>query len=355
MFEKFSEGARRVVVRAQEEARLLDHDHIGTEHLLLAMLHDEVDGVGQQVLRAAGITYDRVHAHVVEIVGRGEVPPSGDIPFSPRAKRVLELSLREALEVGDREIRSEHILLGLLREGSGVAAEVLVELGADVSQLRHEVIARRGATSSEPERAVARGAMSTHAIPQTAPAPGLRTAAARCSFCSRREERVGRFLVAGGVLICDECVRDAAAQLDELADDAPKRVRFRRRDVGVPDERAAQAAIERAFEAIFGPMQLPLGDASWAVEGGEALESQLRAMREAAEYAPVVVNDVTVERVRFVDEAEADVSLGFWMPGSTSPIVMPAHAVLQDGTWKVSRSTIEHFAQLGQAPRRPPF
>jgi hypothetical protein len=353
MFERFSEDARRVVVRAQEEARLLDHNYIGTEHLLLSLLRDP-DGPGGRVLAAAGVTYDAATRDVLEIIGRGGEPPSGQIPFTPRAKRVLELSLREALHADDDEIGSEHIVLGILREGSGVAAQVLANLGVDLPKLRAATTALMGARVPEPERAVAHGA----SLPQRAvlaAGAGFRPPEARCSLCGRREERVGRFLVAGGTLVCDECVRDAAAQLDSLADDAPKRIRFHRRDVGIPDERAAHAAVERAFEAIFGSMRLPLGEASWAVEGGAALEPQLRAMQEAAEYAPVVVNDITVERVRFLDDAEADVSLGFWMSGSPSPTVLPARAVLQDGTWKVSRSTIEQYAAQARALRPPPF
>jgi hypothetical protein len=352
MFERFSEDARHVVVRAQEEARLLDHNYIGTEHLLLSLLRDPA-GPGGRVLGAAGVTHEAANREVLEIIGRGGEPPSGHIPFTPRAKRVLELSLREALQADDDEIGSEHIVLGILREGSGVAAQVLVKLGIDLPKLRDATTALMGARVPEPERAVAHGAsLQSRAVLRSGPA--FRPPLPRCSLCGRREARVGRFLVAGGVLVCDECVQDAAAQLGELPDDAPKRVRFRRRDVGIADERAAHAAIESAFDAIFGPMQLPLGDAFWAVEGGDELEPQLQVMKEAAESAPVV-NDVTVERVRFLDDAEADVSLGFWMPGSSSPMVMPAHAVLQDGTWKVSRSTIEHFAQLAQVHRPPPL
>jgi hypothetical protein len=148
--------------------------------------------------------------------------------------------------------------------------------------------------------------------------------------------------------LCADCARDAVTQLDELPGDAPTRVRFRRRDVAVADRDAAHAAIERAFDAVFGPSSLPAAESSWAVEGGVELEPLLRAMEEARDHAPVIVNDVTVERVRFLDEDDAEVSLGFWLPGNPSPMSMPAHAVLQDGTWKVSRSTIEQFGRQAQ-------
>ena len=293
---------------------------------------------------------------MLEIIGRGGQAPSGHIPFTPRAKHVLELSLREALEEGHDEIGSEHILLGLIREGSGVGVQALVKLGADLSRLRQQVTQLRGVRGSDPRRAVALGAMEARAVGRRPPGFGAPPRPVpTCSLCGRGEDRVARFLVAGGVVVCDQCVRDAAAQLEELPDDAPKRIRFRRRDVAIVDRDAATQAIERAFDAVFGPMQLPIGEAWWAVEGGEELEPQLRAMKEAAEHAPVVVNDVTVERLRFLADDEADVSLGFWMAGSTSPMALPAHAVQQDGTWKVSRSTIEQFAQQAQAFRRPPI
>jgi hypothetical protein len=291
----------------------------------------------------------------LEIIGKGDSPPSGHIPFTSRAKKVLELSLREALEVGDDEIGSEHILLGVIREGTGVGAQAMVRLGADLTHLRHQVIARRGLRGPEPPRAVASGAMSARAVPRSTPGAGMiERPVPRCSFCGRSEDRVAHLLVAGGVLLCDRCVRDAAAQLDALPPDAPTRARFARRDVGPPDERAATEAIQRAFDAVLGPAHVPPAEALWAVEGGAELEPLLVLLDAAAARAPVVVNDSTVERVRFVDAEEAEVSLGIWMAGSTVPMLHPAHAVLEGGTWKVRRSTVEFFARLAQQFARPP-
>jgi ATP-dependent Clp protease ATP-binding subunit ClpA len=139
MFERFTDRARRVVVLAQEESRLLNHDFIGTEHLLLGLI-DEGEGVAALALAALGIRLDAVRAKVEEIVGQGESTPSGHIPFTPRAKKVLELSLREALDMGHNYIGTEHLLLGLLREGEGVGATVLVGLGADLDSVRQKVI-----------------------------------------------------------------------------------------------------------------------------------------------------------------------------------------------------------------------
>ena len=139
VFERFTDRARRVVVLAQEEARLLNHNYIGTEHILLGLIH-EGEGVAAKALESLGNSLEAVRSQVEEIIGQGGSSPSGHIPFTPRAKKVLELSLREALQLGHNYIGTEHILLGLIREGEGVAAQVLVKLGADLSRVRQQVI-----------------------------------------------------------------------------------------------------------------------------------------------------------------------------------------------------------------------
>ncbi len=139
MFERFTDRARRVVVLAQEEARMLNHNYIGTEHILLGLIH-EGEGVAAKALESLGISLEAVRSQVEEIIGQGQTPPTGHIPFTPRAKKVLELSLREALQLGHNYIGTEHILLGLIREGEGVAAQVLVKLGADLNKVRQQVI-----------------------------------------------------------------------------------------------------------------------------------------------------------------------------------------------------------------------
>ncbi|OFL12651.1 ATP-dependent Clp protease ATP-binding subunit [Corynebacterium sp. HMSC063F04] len=139
MFERFTDRARRVVVLAQDEARELNHNYIGTEHILLGLI-SEGDGVAAKALESMGISLDAVRSEVVDIIGRGSQPPSGHVPFTPRAKKVLEYSLREALQLGHKYIGTEHLLLGLIREGEGVAAQVLVKLGADLPRVRQQVI-----------------------------------------------------------------------------------------------------------------------------------------------------------------------------------------------------------------------
>ena len=139
MFERFTDRARRAIVLAQEEARTLHHDCIGTEHVLLGLIHDG-EGVAARALESLGISLDTVRRQVEEIIGHGREAPSGHIPFTPQAKKVMKLSLREALQMGHNYIGTEHILLGLIREGDGVAARVLAGLDADLSRVRQQVI-----------------------------------------------------------------------------------------------------------------------------------------------------------------------------------------------------------------------
>jgi ATP-dependent Clp protease ATP-binding subunit ClpC len=151
LFERFTDRARRVVVLAQEDARLLNHNYIGTEHLLLGLIRER-DGIAAKALESLGISLEAVRAEVEENVGTGDASPTGQIPFTPRAKKVLELSLREALQLGHNYIGTEHILLGLIREGEGVAAQVLVKLGADLSRVRRQIVQLLSGFSGGEER-----------------------------------------------------------------------------------------------------------------------------------------------------------------------------------------------------------
>ncbi len=157
MFERFTDRARQVVVLAQEEARMLNHNYIGTEHLLLGLVH-EGEGVAARALESLGISLEAVRQQVEEIIGQGQQAPAGHIPFTPRAKKVIELAGREAGALGHSYIGTEHLLLGLIREGEGVAAQVLVKLGADLAGVREQVVqllggpAGRGALSERPRR-----------------------------------------------------------------------------------------------------------------------------------------------------------------------------------------------------------
>ncbi len=213
MFERFTDRARRVVVLAQEEARLLNHNYIGTEHILLGLIH-EGEGVAAKALESLGISLEAVRAQVEEIIGHGGQAPSGHIPFTPRAKKVLELSLREALQLGHNYIGTEHILLGLIREGEGVAAQVLVKLGADLSRVRQQVIQllsgyagskegahagrrrRAGRGSSRPARscstssaATSRSSLATRSSTRSSGARRRSSASCRCCRAAPRTTR----------------------------------------------------------------------------------------------------------------------------------------------------------------------
>jgi ATP-dependent Clp protease ATP-binding subunit ClpA len=200
VFERFTAQARRAVVLAQEEARLLNHNYIGTEHILLGLLHED-EGDAAKVLASFGIGLDAVRLEVEEIIGRGASVPSGHIPFTPRAKKVLELSLREALALGHDHIGTEHILLGLIREGEGVAAQVLVKQGAALHQVREGVIQELAVIDPEPLGGTWRP---------------------RCSFCSRIQ--TGEIIFLQGMHnshICADCVRAAVAIVDDEPSDEP--------------------------------------------------------------------------------------------------------------------------------------
>lgn len=146
MFERFSDRARRSVVLAQEEARLLNHPYIGTEHLLLGLMGAQ--GIAALILTNHGVDIDYLRERVREIIGEGVESPSGHIPFTPRGKKVFEVSLREAIGLGHNYIGTEHLLLGLIREGEGVAAQILAALGIDLERTRHAV---REMVESDPE------------------------------------------------------------------------------------------------------------------------------------------------------------------------------------------------------------
>ena len=184
MFERFTDRARRVVVLAQEEARMLNHNYIGTEHILLGLIH-EGEGVAAKALESLGISLDAVRQQVEEIIGQGQQAPSGHIPFTPRAKKVLELSLREALQLGHNYIGTEHILLGLIREGDGVAAQVLVKLGADLNRVRQQVIQLlHGYQGKEPASA---GGTAAESAPSTFKESALAATLPPCGMTRKRQ------------------------------------------------------------------------------------------------------------------------------------------------------------------------
>jgi ATP-dependent Clp protease ATP-binding subunit ClpA len=184
VFERFTDEARRVVVLSQEESRLLDHDHIGTHHLLLGLIH-EGDGAAAQALAALGVTLDGARGQVERIVGRGSSGPvSGHIPFTPGAKKALELSLREALQLGHNYIGTEHVLLGLLRTDDPVVGEVLVGLGTDGAAVDHQLVQIIARTRPESIRAMTTAAPAPPFSPELTAVIGEACAAAKAAGAS---------------------------------------------------------------------------------------------------------------------------------------------------------------------------
>jgi Clp amino terminal domain, pathogenicity island component/UvrB/uvrC motif len=242
MFERFTDRARRVVVLAQEEARMLNHNHIGTEHILLGLIH-EGQGVAASALQSLGISQEAVRQQVEQIIGRGEQAPSGHIPFTPRAKKVLELSLRESHMLGHDYIGTEHILLGLIREGDGLAAQILVRLGADLNRVRQQVIKLLHGQGNEPASSKdAPGGPRAGRVP-----PGA--ASSRSALESRLsavEQRVGTGPVTAGV---DEQIaqtrRDKESAIDSQDFERARSLRDRERQL-LADKAARQQQWEAA-------------------------------------------------------------------------------------------------------------
>ena len=185
MFERFTDRARRVLTDAQEEARQLNHSFIGTEHILLGLLREQ-DGVGAHALRSLGVSFQAVRDQVAEMIGTAGTLPTGSPPFTPRAKKVLELALREALQLNHSYIGTEHILLGLVREGQGVAATVLVSLGADLHRVRQEVhsLIAGGQETPAGRRVV---------VPHGEPAHGAAGREPCCTGCGANVTEAARF------------------------------------------------------------------------------------------------------------------------------------------------------------------
>jgi ATP-dependent Clp protease ATP-binding subunit ClpA len=240
MFERFTDRSRRVVVLAQEEARMLSHNYIGTEHILLGLIH-EGEGVAARALKSLGIGLEAVRQQVEAIIGPGQQAPPGHIPFTPRTKKVLELALREATRLGHTYIGTEHILLGLIREGEGVAAQVLVRLGADPNRVRQQVIQLLdGYQGKEPQAAQAESRISLlgrserHLLAQL-----LERISAIDTRLSAVEQRVGTGMGASDL---DEQIEHARSQRLAAADtqDYEKAASLRDREKELLAEKAAR-------------------------------------------------------------------------------------------------------------------
>jgi len=349
VFERFTDRARRVLILAQDESRLQGHGFIGTEHLLLGLLRDG-EGVAAQVLEEFDITYVAVREQLREAVGprrRAEGSP----PFTPRAKKVMEYALREALQLGHNWVGSEHLLLGLVREGEGVGTQLLVVLGADLARVRLKVIeltsgpggGSPGRSSPVPSRGVAvrtsggeEGEVST------------RGARRSCSFCGRDLWDVGHHVSTGEVTICETCVGDAQEALASAPSEA-REVFLPPRVFGTAPDEHAVAAITRAVVVTFGAVATE--DRASVVEDYEELQP---LMAEAAGRFPIDDSFTHVERIRFLggDLAEIRFVLGL---RSGFDARFEGQLVRRGGGWMVTRSLVEGVLARAGTTGPPPL
>lgn len=290
MFERFTDRARRVLVLAREEARLLGEPHIGTEHLLLGLIRED-EGIAAQALRSVGVTLEAVREKVEEAGGTAGKAPSPSPPFTPRTKKVLELSLREAMQLGHSHIGTEHLLLALLREGEGVGAQVLVSLGADLARVRQQVLqlmpgGRAPGPVEQPHTRVVQTVLAGEQPMEVEEPPWL-----RCSLCGRSLWETARFVVGAGGRACEECVRAGSGMLDASAPE--------HRELALPPRVAAQplddALVQAVVAAIEGALGRTAGPAGWAthVEEPARFEPLLSQLGERwGRSGPVRVTEV---------------------------------------------------------------
>ena len=319
-----------MVVLAQEEARLLNHNFIGTEHILLALLRAR-GTVAARALESLGISLEVARTQVLEAVGSGGTAPSGHIPFTARAKKVLELSLREALQLGHNYIGCEHILLGLIREGQGVAAEILINLGADLARVRARVLelVDGGRGESQPE--------SVPTILPVATAVANPVGVGRCAFCDRDLWDVDRYVCGEVVAICDACIElcsrtVAGAAAGERALDLPPRVSGT--EIGDGD---APAAIVKAFQVVFSDTTEARAE---FLEDGARIVAYMETSQTRVPAG--MVQAVRVGRIRLSSADTAEVRFSLVLQQAPAGYRFEGQAVRREGRWVVSRDT---FAQ----------
>jgi Clp amino terminal domain, pathogenicity island component len=325
MFERFTDAARRSVVSAQAEASALQHTYIGTEHLLLGVL-DQRDSRPARAIESKGLSLADARRRVEAIVGRGQRPSAGHIPFTPRAKKVLEYSLREAVQLGHNFIGVEHILLGLLREGEGVTCQVLSEAGIDPGMLRTQLTEAflSGPRQTPPIRGgpILRPVVAS---PTESPAFAFATPQSTCALCARPKWELRHYVRAANTLICDDCIERSRQALTGASD----------QEVPVAPLIEEGESREEAVEQIVAAFRLVYtGDAQ--ADREEALEDgpELLPLGEkAAERFPGVQATFALHRIRFRGPDGADVYF------SISGLPMIGRARLLDGRWKVTRET----------------
>jgi hypothetical protein len=349
MFERFTDRARRVLVHAQEEARLLNHGFIGTEHLLLGLIQ-EGDGVAARALSELGISLVAVRSKVEETIGLGGSRPTGSPPFTPRAKKVMDLSMREALQLGHSYIGTEHILLGLVREGEGVGAQVLVSLGVDLPRVRQQVIrVLSGYQGGEP--------VGVDPIPLAAGGSTSVAGVVSCSFCGKGTPESGQLIAGVNAYICEHCIREWSVHLGRLRSPQVRSSVF---GGGLPpsgqppeDVESAETDIRAAFAGSGNESED--GASVPTVEHGEAPGPVLIAAKEQRrDVVPQGTDVVTsVDEIVFTDPDHAAVRFSIVADGRTMLSRHRGDAVLLDGSWKVARSTFCDLMGMAGVPCPP--
>ncbi len=346
MFERFTDRARRVLALAQEEARLLSHNFIGPEHILLGLIH-EGEGVAAKALESLGISLEAVREKVEETIGPARSSSPGSPPFTPRAKKVLELSLREALQLRHNYIGTEHLILGLLREGEGVGVQVLTSLGVDTAQLRNrvlELLAGELGRASSAEEAPPNPPPFTGAAPAgwTSLTPQARFPHRTCALCGRDLWETERYVSGEFARVCDQCIAIGHQRIEdaESADEGPEIFLPPRVFGDVPSEEAV-AQMVTAFEQAFNITD-PAEETLY-LEDPETLRSY---RDEAARRTQQRIATCRVDRLRFVAPDRAVVRFTLTLTaGGTFPI--EGLAVCREGRWKVSRQTQADLLRRG--------
>jgi Clp amino terminal domain, pathogenicity island component len=341
VFERFSDQARRAVVLAQEESRRLGHSYIGTEHLLLGVVG--AGGLAADALEQLGVTPAQLRTAVEATVGRGGGTP-GHIPFTAEAKRALEMSLREALQLGHNYMGTEHVLLGLIRDGESVGGQVLAEVGVDRDRLRQVVLDLLGRGESR-ERALGLAAPTPENL-----APGrLASTPPGCVLCGRDLWEVGRYVRGETGAVCEECI-SASVQTLAVSRGDQRAVTLPPRLYGAEGmDPATPAAITESFQRAFAGGTPE--EAAPFIEDGETIQP---FMAQAGERAPHIrPSGVHLNRIRFSGNNRAEVRFTLELAGGPDGITFEGTVIRQRDRWLVSRETIgQMLARVGV--RLPP-
>jgi hypothetical protein len=357
VFERFTDRARQALALAQEESRLLGHDFIGTEHILLGLIREE-DGIAAKALQRMGIALEDARAKVAEMIGLSDSTPPTGPPFTPRAKKVLELALREALQLGHNHIGTEHMLLGVVREGEGVGAQVLVNLGAGLAETRMTVLSMLNQAASAPDR--------PQDLPRRAPRVASdRGLVLRCSFCNQEPPATGRMIVGTNAFICEHCIEHwseslsrAPAQKDTSREGRETMTLIHgshpagAQSVAAPaDPDAARAEIEAAFVACATLSEDRQSVPS--VEGGADLGPTLAQALEPSPFQHTVDVRIAVSSVEFIDTDHANVAFTVTIDGVRRFRNRQGTALVVDGAWKVARTTFCDLMRLADVDCPP--